>query len=305
MREALDNFFSSLSPEAGWWVTAVLLTFIVIREVRLLFFYRGRFNPLPAIVVVLVLGGAVYYFQPSAFKDVVDSVDEAVGIVVDESKTAGEGLLAVGFSQESSPSKPKGTPYIGKVRRVIDGDTFDLLINRDKHRIRFARIDAPEKSQPHGRTSTRALKKLIDNEVVTVYVTKVDRYDRLIGTVFYEETDVGSWMIEQGHAWWYRQYSNSRTLALSERTAREQRLGLWASENPVPPWDWRRGVRRSDYSQESVENVVEAREQLRCGSKKYCGQMNSCEEAKFYLNVCGLKRLDGDSDGVPCEAMCR
>ena len=160
-------------------------------------------------------------------------------------------------------------------------------------------------SPPLHRKSTRALKKLIDNEVVTVYVTKVDRYDRLIGTVFYEETDVGSWMIEQGHAWWYRQYSNSRTLALSERTAREQRLGLWGGENPVPPWDWRRGVRRSDYSQESVENVVEAREQLRCGSKKYCGQMNSCEEAKFYLNVCGLTRLDGDSDGVPCEAKCR
>jgi deoxyribonuclease-1 len=41
-----------------------------------------------------------------------------------------------------------------------------------------------------------------------------------------------------------------------------------------------------------------------CGTKTACGQMASCEEAKFYLNQCGLKRLDGDSDGIPCTALC-
>ena len=30
----------------------------------------------------------------------------------------------------------------------------------------------------------------------------------------------------------------------------------------------------------------------------------SCAEAKFYLNECGLSRLDGDNDGVPCESLC-
>ncbi|MGD9806722.1 MAG: excalibur calcium-binding domain-containing protein [Hyphomicrobiaceae bacterium] len=28
-------------------------------------------------------------------------------------------------------------------------------------------------------------------------------------------------------------------------------------------------------------------------------------EAKFYLQTCGLKRLDGDGDGIPCNALCR
>ena len=41
-----------------------------------------------------------------------------------------------------------------------------------------------------------------------------------------------------------------------------------------------------------------------CGSKPYCRQMNSCEEARAFLNQCGLSRLDGDKDGVPCEALC-
>lgn len=42
----------------------------------------------------------------------------------------------------------------------------------------------------------------------------------------------------------------------------------------------------------------------RCGAKRTCGEMASCEEARFYLTQCGLSRLDGDKDGTPCEALC-
>ncbi|MDQ5908095.1 MAG: hypothetical protein QG599_186, partial [Pseudomonadota bacterium] len=28
-----------------------------------------------------------------------------------------------------------------------------------------------------------------------------------------------------------------------------------------------------------------------------------CEEATFYLQQCGVKRLDGD--GIPCASLCR
>jgi deoxyribonuclease-1 len=42
-----------------------------------------------------------------------------------------------------------------------------------------------------------------------------------------------------------------------------------------------------------------------CNSSKTCGQMASCEEALFHLQQCGNGRLDGDSDGVPCESICR
>ncbi|MGH8591079.1 MAG: excalibur calcium-binding domain-containing protein [Gammaproteobacteria bacterium] len=33
--------------------------------------------------------------------------------------------------------------------------------------------------------------------------------------------------------------------------------------------------------------------------------MISCEEAKLYLNQCGLSRIDRDGDGMPCESLCR
>ncbi len=31
----------------------------------------------------------------------------------------------------------------------------------------------------------------------------------------------------------------------------------------------------------------------------------SCAEARFYLEECGLTKLDRDHDGIPCESLCR
>lgn len=43
---------------------------------------------------------------------------------------------------------------------------------------------------------------------------------------------------------------------------------------------------------------------FQCGTKRLCGQMNSCAEARFHLTQCGLRRLDSDRDGIPCESLC-
>jgi len=41
---------------------------------------------------------------------------------------------------------------------------------------------------------------------------------------------------------------------------------------------------------------------FRCDGRTHCSQMTSCEEAKFFLRSCSGTRMDGDNDGVPCEA---
>ena len=41
-----------------------------------------------------------------------------------------------------------------------------------------------------------------------------------------------------------------------------------------------------------------------CGNKRHCSEMTSCEEARHYLTKCGIETMDGDGDGVPCEALC-
>jgi Excalibur calcium-binding domain len=38
-----------------------------------------------------------------------------------------------------------------------------------------------------------------------------------------------------------------------------------------------------------------------CDGRKYCSQMKSCAEAKYFLANCPGVKMDGDKDGVPCE----
>jgi hypothetical protein len=41
---------------------------------------------------------------------------------------------------------------------------------------------------------------------------------------------------------------------------------------------------------------------FRCDSRKYCSQMTSCAEARYFLAHCPNVKLDGNHNGVPCEA---
>jgi Excalibur calcium-binding domain len=39
----------------------------------------------------------------------------------------------------------------------------------------------------------------------------------------------------------------------------------------------------------------------RCDGRKYCSQMTSCAEAKYFLANCPGVKMDGDKNGIPCE----
>ena len=42
-------------------------------------------------------------------------------------------------------------------------------------------------------------------------------------------------------------------------------------------------------------------QQFSCDGREYCSQMTSCAEAKYFLRNCPATKMDGNSDGVPCE----
>lgn len=128
----------------------------------------------------------------------------------------------------------------GKVIRVLDGDTIDVLQDKNPVRIRLADIDAPEKKQAYGRWSTNQLKGLVAAHPVTVTYTQTDRYGRIIGRVFTTNgTEASRFMVQSGAAWVYERYNADRALPDLQREAQAQKRGLWADTNPVPPWKWR------------------------------------------------------------------
>jgi len=46
-----------------------------------------------------------------------------------------------------------------------------------------------------------------------------------------------------GWCWWYRKYAPRDTVPEGlEKEAPEAKKGLWANPQPVPPWEWRKGL---------------------------------------------------------------
>ena len=86
-----------------------------------------------------------------------------------------------------------------------------------------------------------------------------------------------------------------------EEEAQDAQRGLWSlpESQRVPPWEWRAKGWKGEHAKRPAQQSRE------CGAKRTCREMTSCEEARFHLEECGLTRLDGDSDGVPCESICR
>ncbi len=189
--------------------------------------------------------------------------------------------------------------FAGKLVKVLDGDTVEVMHDGKAERIRLAQIDCPEKNQPFGQAVKRYVLDVAAHKIVKVQVETVDRYGRTVGEVFLPDgSNLNKQIVGAGYAWQYKRYSKDPEYAALELKAREAKLGLWQDKDPVPPWEWRRGQRQASIPKVTGKDFT-------CGSKQYCKEMTSCEEANFYLNECGLSRLDGNGDGVPCEAVCR
>ena len=196
----------------------------------------------------------------------------------------------------------------GRVVRVTDGDTIVILDSANvQYKIRLKGIDAPERGQPFGSRSRENLSRLVAGRFVTIDYDKKDRYGRIVGIVKVDDVDACLQQIDDGLAWHYKKYEKGQTApdrvrySSGEIEARENRRGLWVDPAPVPPWEWRHGKgKRSGRIAPGEKSGSPV-----CGSKSYCKEMLSCDEAKYYLVFCGRKGLDRDRDGTPCESLCK
>ncbi|HWL29930.1 MAG TPA: thermonuclease family protein [Burkholderiaceae bacterium] len=142
-------------------------------------------------------------------------------------------------------------PLTGRVVRVSDGDTFQLLVKGRQYKVRMASIDAPElgkdaqrPGQPQARASREALSVLIAGKTLTLACYEKDHYGRhicdvpLTGRLTANQQQVASGMAfvnrEKGG-----KYMRDPALPALESEARRERLGVWRQGDAVPPWVWR------------------------------------------------------------------
>ena len=125
---------------------------------------------------------------------------------------------------------------------VVDGDTF--IIGNKK--IRLDAIDAPETDQVCLNASNEVyscgilardrLRDRIGGAIVICQTDTTDRYGRFLANCFLGNEDLNHWLVSEGLALSYVQYSDRYKAA--EEVAKRRKKGLWSGAF-VAPWDWR------------------------------------------------------------------
>jgi endonuclease YncB( thermonuclease family) len=144
-------------------------------------------------------------------------------------------LCALGLNCSSGATDT----FTARVVGVGDGDTITVLRNRAEVRVRIHGIDCPELHQAFGRKAKEFTSRMVFGHDVQVALVTTDKYDRIVGRVSVDGRGLGLELVRAGLAWHFTRYSNDSILATAEREARAARRGLWADDNPVPPWEYR------------------------------------------------------------------
>jgi endonuclease YncB( thermonuclease family) len=144
-------------------------------------------------------------------------------------------LLATGIAPAVIAETLSGT-----VINVIDGDTLVVQdVAKKKHTVRLAEIDAPERRQAFWRESAVSLARLCFKKEAKVEWSERDEKKRLIGYVTCDGKDASAEQLRRGMAWGSPKGSRPTSgLPELEAYARLRKIGLWADENAVPPWEF-------------------------------------------------------------------
>lgn len=217
-----------------------------------------------------------------------------------------------------------------KVIKVIDGDTITVNVRGKNETVRLLGIDSPETVDPRkpiqcfGKAASDKMKSFVQGKSVILVDDSTqgnrDKYKRLLRYVYLPDsvrTFVNGEMVKQGFAFSYRQYPTKYLARFNgwEKYARENNLGLWGScsLSPTPtPIVIKKTIAPTSPNIyiPPVQNYVTPQQQSSNGSyicdcSKSCSAISSCDEAYYQLNTCGCSVRDGDSDGVPCESLCK
>lgn len=149
---------------------------------------------------------------------------------------------------ETRPETRRRLDSLSGKAYVTDGDGIRV----SGREVRLSGLDAPEWDQvakhrdgywfPHGKRVKSALIREVGGRHVQVSVESYDKFGRAVGSVTCDGTDVGDWLVREGHAW--ALYGDRYKHA--EREARRAKRGMWSNEVNIDPRKWRHRKRSRD-----------------------------------------------------------
>ncbi|XP_047068849.1 paramyosin-like [Lolium rigidum] len=164
-----------------------------------------------------------------------------------------KGCIGDGDGFTAYVKKAAGVAVSGSYKK---GDTKNRA--SQKYRIRMRGIDAPELEMEHGDEARNELVKLIAGKCVTINVYGTDQYGRYLGDIYCDGIFIQEEMLKRGFAWYFKTGETRTELARWEKEAREARQGLWSSDNPQKPWEWKR-----DHPRNQNNKKVELKSQVK------------------------------------------
>jgi endonuclease YncB( thermonuclease family) len=147
--------------------------------------------------------------------------------------------LAAGLAEASVKRTPETVETT--VLYVIDGDTVKVELDGQSVSVRLYGIDCPEKKQPYGLEAASFLRVTTLNKKVSVRVTSIDLYGRLIGELILDDKNINLMLLEKGLAWWYMDYApNNKVYMDAEYKAKDAELNIWSDKAAKAPWLYRK-----------------------------------------------------------------
>jgi micrococcal nuclease len=137
--------------------------------------------------------------------------------------------------------------HTAKIVRVVDADTYGLLVNGKIIVARLTNIDAPELKQNFGEAAKQQVSQILLGKTVSFDSLGTDKYKRQLVSIRIDSKALDSLLLRNGWAWLYLEYCNDANLANLQRLAINEHKGLWGCgvKNVCPPWLYRHYSQRN------------------------------------------------------------
>ncbi|MBI5457768.1 thermonuclease family protein [Candidatus Kaiserbacteria bacterium] len=150
-------------------------------------------------------------------------------------------VAAVMTDATTTPALPQN---IYPVVKVVDGDTLDVLKEGKTIRLRLIGLDTPETVDPRkpvqcfGQAASDKAREMLAGKIVRLEYDAsqgmLDKYGRTLAYVFMKDgANFNEYMIAEGYGHEYTYnlpYKYQREFKAAEKSAREQKKGLWADD---------------------------------------------------------------------------
>ena len=97
-----------------------------------------------------------------------------------------------------------------------------------------------------------------------------------------------------GGAWYgWQAWQDQRAQTVHTTTPPDSMVATIAAQMEAERKAWNQAVKSPASAKPSAK--------FSCDGRQYCSQMNSREEAEFFIRHCPNTKMDSDNDGIPCE----